>query len=312
MILASIVGAFINVLPYFFYDLTELKQQGMIRVLKIRAFFEDFGNNTLSDENLVEVVEMVDQAKKLEGAKEIEVNDDELKAAKASKSKAAVKAAKKHKKEIAAQNQEIKLAPFVLKEMSKFESELGKRQIADANMIYNAGLAGLGTYSVKELRENLRKAKALPKNTEEEKEMRQYAIHFCRTRLTARKYQKKYYGDKTMEVPDNSKLNALFNTEEGYDEQEQALYQQLFEAQEAKDAGKKKAVKAELKVLKNKFKQLNKDIHEEQNHHVNFNRSAKPYLDARNLLKQAENYTHFAEIQERYKQIKESAATVEA
>ena len=129
--------------------------------------------------------------KKLEGAKEFEVNDDELKAAKASKSKAAVKAAKKHKKEIAAQNQEIKLAPFVLKEMSKFESELGKRQIADANMIYNAGLAGLGTYSVKELRENLRKAKALPKNTEEEKEMRQYAIHFCRTRLTARKYQKK-------------------------------------------------------------------------------------------------------------------------
>lgn len=312
LILASMVGALINVLPYFFYDLTELKQQGMIRVLKIRAFFEDFGNNTLSDENLVEVVEMVDRAKKLEGAKEIEVNDDELKAAKASKSKAAVKAAKKHKKEIVAQNQEIKLAPFVLKEMSKFESELGKRQIADANTIYNAGLAGLGTYSVKELRENLRKAKALPKNTEEEKEMRQYAIHFCRTRLTARKYQKKYYGDKTMEVPDNSKLNALFNTEEGYDEQEQALYQQLFEAQEAKDAGKKKAVKAELKVLKNKFKQLNKDIHEEQNQHVNFNRSAKPYLDARNLLRQAENYTHFAEIQERYEQIKASAATVEA
>ena len=142
--------------------------------------------------------------------------------------------------------------------------------------------------------------------------MRQYAIHFCRTRLTARKYQKKYYGDKTMEVPDNSKLNALFNTEEGYDEQEQALYQQLFEAQEAKDASKKKAVKAELKVLKNKFKQLNKDIHEEQNQHVNFNRSAKPYLDARNLLRQAENYTHFAEIQERYEQIKASAATVEA
>lgn len=65
LILASIVGAFINVLPYFFYDLTELKQQGMIRVLKIRAFFEDFGNNTLSDENLVEVVEMVDRAEKI-------------------------------------------------------------------------------------------------------------------------------------------------------------------------------------------------------------------------------------------------------
>ena len=34
LILASIAGAFINVVPYFFYDLTELKQQGMVRVLK--------------------------------------------------------------------------------------------------------------------------------------------------------------------------------------------------------------------------------------------------------------------------------------
>ena len=43
-----------------------------------------------------------------------------------------------------------------------------------------------------------------------------------------------------------------------------------------------------------------------------FLKFAKPYLDARNLLRQAENYTHFAEIQERYEQIKASAATVEA
>ena len=44
---ASVIGAAMNVIPYLFYDLTEVRQQGIIKVLKIRALFEDYGNGVL-------------------------------------------------------------------------------------------------------------------------------------------------------------------------------------------------------------------------------------------------------------------------
>ena len=42
---------------------------------------------------------------------------------------------------------------------------------------------------------------------------------------------------------------------------------------------------------------------------TNYNRSAKPYLDARNTLRQAENYTHFDEIKELYNEIRAKAVS---
>ena len=340
LILASIAGAVINVIPYFFYDLTELKQQGMVRVLKIRAFFEDFGNNTLSDDNLVEVVEMVEKANELKNEETVKVAKDKIKAAKkdaAAKKKikaakkadgtkgerkaavkaakaarhAAIKAAKEDRRAVILRNQEIRLAPYVIKEMSRFESELGKLQIDHARKIYDEGLEGLGAHSISELKNELKRAKQLPKKTESEKEFRQYMVHFARTRLTARKYQNKYFSSGNILVPDDTKLNALFETEEQYDKKEDKLYKRLFEAQEAKNKKEIRAVKGEIKALKDEFKELNKQIRDEQNHRTNYNRSAKPYLDARNLLRQAENYTHFEEIKELYAQIKQKELTAE-
>ena len=313
LIIASIAGAFINVLPYFFYDLTELKQQGMVKVLKIRAFFEDFGNNTLSDDSLVEVVEMVDSAKKLINEEVEKVTKDEIKAAKKAKDKAAVSTAKKARKAKIARNLEIQLAPFVLKEMSRFESELGKQELADAQMVYSAGLSGLREANISDLRADLRAAKALPNKTEDEKEFRKYRVHFCRTRLTARKYLDKYYPNgKAILVPDEAPLKALLETEESYDKQEDALYKRLFEVGEKKDKAGKKAVQEELRALKAKIKVLNKQIRAELDKQADYNRVAKPYMDAERLLKQAENYTHFGELEARYRAIKAEAASAQA
>ena len=41
LIIASIVGAILNLIPYLFYDLTEQKHRGYVNVLKIRAMFEE-------------------------------------------------------------------------------------------------------------------------------------------------------------------------------------------------------------------------------------------------------------------------------
>lgn len=65
LIIAAVIGAFMNVVPYLFYDLTEVKQRGIVKVLKIRALFEDYGNGVLKDEDLVEAVDLIDEANEL-------------------------------------------------------------------------------------------------------------------------------------------------------------------------------------------------------------------------------------------------------
>lgn len=313
LIIVSIVGAVINVTPYFFYDLTELKQQGIVRVLKIRAFFEDFGNNTLSDRDLVEVVEMVDSAHELIDAKPEDVSNAEIKAARKAKDKQAIQAAKQKRKEIEQHNLEIKLAPFVVKEMSRFDSELGKIQIANAQRIFDEGLDGLETHSISELKANLKAAKALPKSTEDEKEIRKYQVDFCHTLLTARKYQKKYYdGKEKITKPDDTHLNELYQTEENFDEKEDKLYKDLYNAKESKDKTAVADINKQIKELHLQIKNLNKEIRDEQNKRTSYNRSAKPLLDAVRILRQAENYTHFDEIKKRYQEIKEAEAVAVA
>ena len=311
VIVASIGGAIINVTPYFFYDLTEIKQRGMVKVLKIRAFFEDFGNNALNDNDLVEVVEMVNLANELIDEKEVSASKSIIKAARATKDKAAIKEAKAQYKDTINRNMEIKLAPFVINEMSRFEKEIGKIQIDDAKMICDAGLNGLGLVELSQLKQELRDAKKLPAGTEEEKEIRNYKINFCRTRITARKYQMKYFGSSTkIEKPDDTALNELFNIEEQYDNKEDILYKKLFEAKENKDKEQIKTLNREIKELKEQFRKLNKQINDEQNSRLSYTRSAKPLLDAEKLLKQAENYTHFDELKERYEALKVNAEAV--
>lgn len=315
LIIVSALGALINVIPYFFYDLTELKQQGIIKVLKIRAFFEDYGNNTLSDRDLVEVIEMVKTANELSGEQVKPLSKADIKTARKAKNKEALAEAKKIYKQERTRNTEIQLAPFVIKELNRFDGELGKLQLANAQKIAAMGLQGLETVSIAELKEELRKAKGLPKGTEEEKEIRQYSINFSRTRLTARKYQKEYYeGKDPIKVPDDTAINELFRMEEVYNEQEDELYKALYKAKEDKDKDKAKIkeLNTELKALKNNIKKLNKDIRDEQNKRVFYNRSAKPWVDAVKLLKQAENYSHFSEIEKLYEDAKNRIEALEA
>lgn len=305
LILASIAGAFINVLPYFFYDLTELKQQGMIRVLKIRAFFEDFGNNTLSDENLVEVIEMVETSKELINEQTEKVTKNGIKEAKATKDENKIKQAKEEYKKAVERNLNIQLAPFVMNELNHYYSEIGRMKVADASAIVAEGLQGLSNHSVKDLKKELKEAKKLPKNTAEEKEIKKYKVNFCRARINARKCQAKYFNSQPItELPDDTKLNKLYNKSERLEEKESALYKELVTAKKEKNKAEADRINAEVKKIKETFKALNKEINQEQNKFLSYNRSAKPYLDAEKVLNQAENYTHFDELRERYQQVK--------
>lgn len=225
----------------------------------------------------------------------------------------ALKEAKEEYKAATRRNVEIKLAPYVVNEMNRFESEIGRIQIEDATAISNAGLYGLADVSLKDLKADMKAAKALPSNTDEEKELRKYKINFCRTRITAKTYYNKYYGaGNAFETPDDTVLNELYNKEARYDEKEDILYKKLFEAEENKDKHEIANIKRQIKELKEKFKKLNKQINEEQNRRLSYTRSAKPLLDANKILRQAENYTHFEEIKERYEEAKRNLDLAEA
>lgn len=56
VIICSLIGTLLSIIPYLFYDLTEDKHSNMVRALKIRALFSDFAENKAEDEKLIDTV----------------------------------------------------------------------------------------------------------------------------------------------------------------------------------------------------------------------------------------------------------------
>ena len=63
LIIIAAVGAAMNVVPFFWYDFNERKQKSIIRVLKVRALFEDYGNGITNDAQLVEAIDIIRNAR---------------------------------------------------------------------------------------------------------------------------------------------------------------------------------------------------------------------------------------------------------
>lgn len=268
LVIASIVGAVMNVIPFFFYDLTEANQKAMVQVLKIRALFEDYGNGVLSDNALVEAIDIINDAK--ENADKPMVEN----------------AKKKADREL---NEKIEIANLVMQELDRFNSEYGKQQIANATKLYEAGLDGFLTLDLPTKKE----AKAMPKNTKLEKENRRNALIQVSNITSAKKAIKKYFPNGIEEF-DATIFETLFKSE---DENELAIHEALKAMKEAKehkaDTTELKKIVKELQFNREKIKE---EIKEATNKNSIYYRSAKPYLDAKKLLTQKDNYEHLDDI----------------
>lgn len=212
LVIASAIGAALNAIPYFFYDLTEVKQKAMVSVLKIRALFEDYGNNALSDENLIEAIDLIDEAYEYYDKTPIKPNKTEIREAKKSKDKASVKAAKRKVHEQKERNEKIVIGQYIVREVEKFSNPVMQVQVDRAKRICERGLAGLidlNTISVKE-------ARRLPKNTPDEQEMRKYAIENARAERLSRKALRKNYANGISEF-DSDIFGELFRQEDELD-----------------------------------------------------------------------------------------------
>lgn len=316
LIIAAVIGAALNFVPYLFYDLTETKQRGIVKVLKIRAMFEDYGNGILRDESIVEAIDIIDEANLLYKDRTLMTTKDDIKKAerlpartpeekefkkneikrlkaaykefntqnrgikkdrinqakampkstdaeKAAR-KAAIKAAKKENRELNKLNADISVCDFIIDEMNKYDTLRIKKQVDRSIALDRAGYAGIFNYS----KEDMAEAKALPKSTHEEREIRSDAITRARALKNARKAMIKFYGSpENIVEPSDDAFKAA-----------EALPDDTF----AHQLEKKRTVK---KLVNEKSKYI---------------RSVKPLLDARRQLTEKENYAHLDDIRARY------------
>ena len=293
LIIMAAVGAFMNLVPFFFYDLTEKQQKGIVRILKIRAMFEDYGNGVTNDRTLVEAVDIIRDAKAMADKEPVAV------------SKKDKKADKKAYKEARNYNEEIEIAKLVCAELDKFSSEEYEIKLRANQATYSAGLAGLFYAEKSELKKELADAKAMPKTTAEEKELRKFSIEVAQKKLASRTAIDAHYQSLADFVqPDFAVLESYYEAEDACDEKLRELYAKQAEAKKQKNGGLVKELKAEIQRVNIEKKKAQKAAKAEMELHAVFARAAKPYLDAEKMMKEKENYAHYEELEAKYDEAK--------
>lgn len=294
LVIVAAVGALMNVVPYFWYDFNERKQKSVVRVLKVRALFEDYGNGITNDAQLVEGIDIIRNARKMAGETPKATSKKEYKKIKN----------RKERKAAMEFDEEIEISKFVCDELDKFSTDVFKYQLNVQQGIYSAGLKGLKLMNMDEINAEMASAKAMPKGTEKEKEIRKIAIEVARNKKNACKALNKYFANEELVQPDFAELEKIFDAEDACDAKLKQLYLDLKDAKKAKDKVTAKAIKSEIKAYEAKKKEIHKASKAEMDKHAYFARAAKPYLDAEKLVKQEENYKHFDEIAEMYEESK--------
>lgn len=309
LIILSAVGALMNVVPYIWYDFNERKQKSVVRVLKIRAMFEDYGNGVLNDGTLVEAVDIIRKSREMCEATPLTVSKKDYKSI---KDKQERKAAKKAYKDALEYNEEIEIAKFVCDELNKFETEEFRYRVEKSREIVDAGLDGLYNTNIAEAQAELAEAKAMAKDTAEQKAVRKAAIEIAKEKISACKSIAKYYKDTEFVQPKYSDLEKCFNKEDMLEAKLKELNHSLKDANKAfsKQANEKNAravddLKAKIKKHQAELKEARKATKAESDRQANFARAAKPYLDAEKLLNQQVNYSHFDNINAQYEVSKE-------
>lgn len=261
LIICSVIGSVMNLIPYLFYDLTELKHRGYVNVLKIRAMFEDYGNGELDDGQLIDAMKIIKAAK--DNVKPVRVNKATLKSARKIKDKterkAAVSKAKQEIREAKKFNEFAESLPIVREELYKFSTERFKKQLAAAENTFSMGEICL--YS--DWQTEMSIAKALPKTTTEEKEIRSDALNLARLKKRSVKLITKY-GIENIVLPDAKIKEEIQNREIN-------------------------TVKERLQA-RNELKAYTKAVSV-------YRRTTLPYDNARQLIIQAKNYNQLGEIE---------------
>lgn len=312
VVILSVVGAILNFVPFFFYDMTELRQRSIVKVLQFRAMFEDYGNGVLNDKDIVSTIDMLEEAAVFAESAPEDITNLK-KQMKAVKGKAEKKAAKKKLRDAVLRNENIEISKIVMEEINKFSSPEWQYKLNEAVKIYDAGLEGLTSVSMNALNDVLLKAKAMPKKTKIEKEERSAAIENAKNRIYSKKHIEKLDGGK-IEPFDTKIFESLFEREDKNLAARTALEEKIAAAKKQNDKAAVAALKQQRLELRKEKEKIDADIKEATDKNSYYNRLAKPYIEARKLIAQAENYQHYEDIKAMYEEAKlrsEEAARLE-
>lgn len=296
LVVASVVGAIMNVIPYFFYDLTESRQKAIVAVLKIRALFEDYGNGLLRENEMGEAVQILRDADRYDGMTPAPLQ-------KVRGSRAEKKAARRHNKEVRETREQIEIAALVKEELRRFDTPEGIAALQYAEKMAAAGLDGFLQVQVQSLAE----ARAMPHRTPEEKARRREAISLADKMQTAKKTVEKHFQNGIVPF-DNAVLDRLFDEEDAAEQKLHDLLMEMKAAKTAKDKAKVEALRQQVKAQRAEKTKVQRDIQKSTDEHALYYRAAQPFLDAQKLLRQRENYTHLDEILARYEAYETTAA----
>ena len=302
LIVLSAFGALLNVIPYIWYDFNEKKQKSVVRVLRIRAMFEDYGNGVLEDATLVEAVEIIHNSREMADATPRVLDKSTYKNA---ADKEERKLLKKKYNEDKEYNEEIEIAKFVCEELNKFSSASFIYQVAESQRIIDSGLEGLLDMDISQEKQNLAAARAMPKSTADEKEIRKAAIEIARNKVSACQAIQKYFSNKEDFVrPDFAEIEKKYAEEDRLEARLKQLQEILRKAKKAHDYKKVEETKKKIKAQTEQLKAARLDTKKFADYSAYFSRAAKPLLDAEKLLTQQENYSHFDEINALYSDAK--------
>ncbi len=271
LIMASVVGATLNVIPFFFYDLTETKQKAMVNVLRIRAFFEDAMNGIATDEQKSEVAEIINTAKLYEGKAKVNIARNMSKA---------------EKKQLRQDNEQIEIAKVILNELDYFNTAEGKFELQYSQEI-------LSSNGKTNANEYLKKMKMLPKSTPEEKEFRSKMISSVKDFKIA---EKTIAGDsfKAVEDFDAGVFTELFNTSDRLAFEIGEIQKKIKLAKENKESFDD--LKMQISALRREQKLNENKIKEAKKKNILYHRANKPCIDAEKCLARYESYKKYVNL----------------
>lgn len=271
LIYCSVAGAIVNLIPFLFYDLTEAKHRGYINVLKIRAMFEDYGNDNLDDNELCDAMEIINDARASVNSERPKKDKTALKQARALPKNTAeekqyrkeqIKLAKAKNREVKKRNEELDALPIVLDELDKFSRLRYQKQLDSARE--TAELGRLHYFG--DTKQQMKAARMLPHSTREEREIRSDAVNLVRSRKKADKLIKKYSAENIKE-PDPAVKEEIENRDTS------TLSQNLKARRDMKAFMKNRSV---------------------------YYRACEPYDKAMTLITASENYAHLDELEKLY------------
>ena len=178
LLIISLIGAAIDVLPWFFYDLSDTDQKAIIRVLRLRTAIEDKDAGVLQDDIYCEACEALQAMREHLG----EEKQDKLK----KRDLPSAKDRRRRNKEIRLQNEEADIAAFLSRELNRYKTPFGEALIdLCRKMAQTDGPTDSADCEAIAVR--------LPQaNTREDRALRADAIHMARAMKRSEQLLEKY------------------------------------------------------------------------------------------------------------------------